>query len=173
MRVAHRTLAMALVACVGTSASGDELVRFTGQVYDLDVCDGRNRVVVMALSSEGNLVSETASLGALGVLEAALMLGRPIEIAYAPGVPNRIALVRLSASTPVRTGHIQELTYDEKRGCLEARIQLDDGLVTASTKDARLQSLLETALREDRPLEDVQIDPDSKAIDRVVLRILR
>lgn len=170
---ATRSFVFAAIAFCACRAWAAEPLQYTGQVYDLDVTIGRDRVVAMILNESGNLVAETSSLGTLGVLQTALMLGRQAEVAYEPGIPNRILAARVTAAGPARSGHVQELKFDERKARLEAHILFDGSLVVAVTKDPRAQAILQTAMREGRPLEDVQYDADTGVLDRVVLRILR
>jgi hypothetical protein len=136
-----------------------------GQVYDLDVSEGRNRIVVMVLRANSNLIAEASSLGVLGVLQTALTMGTAAEITYEPCVPNRILAAAVSVPPSKGDGRVRQLRYDEATSQAEVRISENGSEILVTTKDARLQTMLQTAMREGRPLGEVQYDPVSKAID--------
>jgi hypothetical protein len=73
-------LSFAILAVTLRPASAEHPGRFTGRVYELDVSKGRDRLVAMPMVAGSNLVAESSSLGVLGVLETALVLGLEAEV---------------------------------------------------------------------------------------------
>ncbi len=175
MRTRPIALALALACLVTPPASRGQQPRtaFHGVVYDLDFGLGRNRVVVQLRNATENLIAETATPTLVRILQTALSRATEVSLEYDPGDRNRIQEARLERADRPGMGQVVALAFDEASGVMEARVRQDEGEVVITTGDERAQAILQCAIQEGRPVEELAYAEGSRSLERVKLTVLR
>jgi hypothetical protein len=156
-----------------TSPGQQTRTSFRGVVYDLDFGLGRNRVVVQLRNRTENLIAETATSDLVRILETALVRDAEVSIEFESGDKNRIVSARLERNDRHGIGQVLELRFDEATAVMEAKVRQEDGEVVVTTKDPRAQSILQCAIQEGRPVDELEYSDDSKSLERIKLTVLR
>jgi hypothetical protein len=172
-----RTVALILILAsfsTPTTSRGQQTrTSFRGVVYDFDFGLGRNRVVVQLRSGTENLIAETASSDLMRILETALIRDTEVLLEFEPGEKNRIVSARLQRNDRRGIGQVLELRFDEATAAMEAKVRQDEGEIVVTTKDPRAQAILQCAIQEGRPVDELEYSQDSNSLERIKLTVLR
>jgi hypothetical protein len=175
MRARTVVLILILTWCGTPTTSRGQQARtsFRGLVYDLDFALGRSRVVVQLRNGTENLIAETATSDLVRILETALVRDTEVLLEFEPGEKNVIVSARLERNDRRGIGQVLELRFDEATAVMEAKVRQEEGEVVVTTKDPRAQAILQCAIQEGRPVDELEYSHDSRSLERIKLTVLR
>ena len=150
-------------------AADQPISQFTGVPRDIDYLknQGWTQVILQGKDPNSELVSMTKNDRIQSILLVAFSLKSEVTVDYFQSKPiPTLKAVKLSVKALPEKGRVSELKLDEKDNYCRATIYHDMKFVGVWTRDARMQSILETALRQSIPVQELMFDEKTNEITR-------
>jgi hypothetical protein len=144
------------------AAQGKELPpsgKFTGVPRDVDFIKNAGWTQVIVTSRADDLISQTTNDRIVSVLLVALSLKREVVVDYVDDKnnPRKLTSVSLTVSPKKEMGQVLALSFDEKDSNCRATIFDGAKNVDVWTKSPVMQGILETAVRQSIPIQELMI----------------
>ena len=143
---------------------------FNGVPRNIDFIknSGWTQVILQGKTSTDELVAQTKKDRIQSLLLTALSLKSEVAVEYVedkPG-PSRLTSVSLNVKAKDAPGNVLALSIDEKDNYCRADIVDQSKKVKVWTMNARMQSILETAVRQSIPVQEFAFDAATMEITR-------
>ena len=134
--------------------------KFTGVPRDIDYIKNAGWTQVIVTSRADDLISQTKNDRIVSVLLVALSLKREVVVDYVDDKnnPRKLTSVSLTVTPKEEMGQVLALSFDERDNNCRATIFDGKKGVQVWTKSAVMQGILETAVRQSIPIQELMLD---------------
>jgi hypothetical protein len=169
------SVAAALAAAAAPEAAAEERASsgaiFRGTPRDIDFIKNLDwtQVILQRPAGSEQLIAHTKNDRIQSILLVALSMKNEVTVEYDDGESGvkRVISVRLTARAKSEPGHVVILGFQEEEGLCRAAIIGEESMkIDVWTKSAQMQSILETAVRQSIPVQELAFDAETKEITR-------